>query len=121
MVQAIGQWHARVAVSSDRKPAQADGEYLHQDEAEPEARNARAQHRESGERMVDRFAAPDGGNDAAWNADQHGDAEGEYGEEKRGLGAFGERLSDGSLQEDGLAEIAASELAQPIGELHRQR
>jgi len=40
---------------------------------------------------------------------------------RKNVCAFGERLRDGSLQEDGLAEIAVSELAQPIRELHRQR
>ncbi len=66
-------------------------------------------------------AAPDGGDDAAGNADQHGDANREQRQEERRLRALGERLRHRPLQEDRLAEVASRELAQPVDELHRQR
>lgn len=40
---------------------------------------------------------------------------------KSGLGALEQRLRYRSLEEDGLTQIAVDQLAQPVGELHRQR
>ncbi len=116
------QRHARLAVARDREPAEAHGEDLHQDQAEPEARDARAQHREAGEapgrtpcRATRRRRCRTGMPIA--RGDQHR----EQREEEGRLRALGERLRHRPLEEDRLAEIAARELAQPVRVLHRQR
>ena len=122
VMEPVGERHARVAVARDRKPAEGDGEDLHQDQAEPEARDARrrasrtpentwsiARPRQTAETM------PHG------NADQRRDGDRKERQEERRLGPLPERLRDRTLQEDRLAEIAARQLLQPVGELHRQR
>jgi hypothetical protein len=121
MMQAIAQRHAGIAVARDGKPAEADRKDLHQDQAEPEAGDARAQHGESRKELIDGLAAPDRGDDAAGNADQRRDDDRKESEEKGRLGALEQRLSYRSLQKDRLAQVAMDQLRQPIAELQRQR
>jgi hypothetical protein len=111
----------RLAVARDREPAQRHGEDLHQHQTEPEAGNARPEHRKTGEDLVDRTATVHGGHEAARHTDRGGDRDRHQREQGGGLGPLPQRLQDRPLQEDRLAQVAVRELAQPQHELHRQR
>ena len=121
VMQPIAQGHTRIAVARHRKPAERDGEDLHQDEAEPETRDACAQHREPREELIDGLAAPYCRDDAAGNTDERRDQDRKQRQEEGWLRAFGQRLRHRPLQKDRLAQIAVGQLAQPVDELQRQR
>src|ERR1022692_3477193 len=106
MMQPLGQRRTGIAVARHRKPAEADRKDLHENQAEPEARNARAEHRETREKLIDRPAAPHGGNDPAGDPDQRRDDDRKEGKKKSRLGALEQRLRYRSLQKDRLAQIA---------------
>ncbi len=78
VLQALAEGGAGVAIARGREPAELDREELDQDQAEPEARDAGAQHRHAAHRLVGRAAAPDGGRHAGRDADQRRDADREY-------------------------------------------
>ncbi len=78
------------AASPDRQPAELDGKHNREQRPEPEVRNRDTDERQRHRAVVDGRAAPDGGDDAERQRNQHGD--GHRGE--RELGGGGHALEN---------------------------
>ncbi|KAG1443388.1 hypothetical protein G6F57_018112 [Rhizopus arrhizus] len=117
--QARGQRCIGAAIARHGQPAQLHRENLHQQQAQPEARHAGGEHRERQHRLIQRGAAFDGGQDPHRQRDGAGDQERHQRQQDRRFRAVGQRRQHGLVHEDGLAQVALRQLAQPRQVLDR--
>ena len=121
VVQPLQEGRIRAAITGGREPARADREDLDEHQPQPEARHACRHHGEGDDDLVEKRAAPDGGEHADRQRDRHRDEDREQRQEEGRFGARGERLRHRLVQEDRLAEITPEDAADELPVLHDQR
>ncbi|MNS52412.1 hypothetical protein D3C72_851260 [compost metagenome] len=121
MIHALKEARARTAITRYREHIEPDGEDLHEDEAEPEAWNARRQHRNGGGGLIHEGTAPVSGIDADRKRDDAGDQQRKDRQEEGRLRPVQQGRSNRHVEKDRLAEIALQQLADIIDILHAKR
>jgi len=104
-----------------RQPAQVDGEDLDQHIADHEYRDRETDHRQAHHEAVDPGAVLPGCDHPERNRDQDAENEGRYRDADRGLDPLADHLQDRHVRNQGHAEIAMQQLADPGEELLVER
>ena len=104
-----------------RKPAQVDGKDLDQDIADHEHRHREADHRQSHHEAVDPGAVLPCRDDAERHRDGDGKDDGRQRDADRGFDALADHLQHRHIRDQGNAEIAMQQLADPGEELGIER
>ncbi len=121
MIHALEEACAWTSISRDREHIEPDGEELHEDEAEPEAWNARRQHRNGGGGLIHEGTAPVSGINADGKRDGTGDQQRKDRQEEGRFRPIQKCCADRHVEKDRLAEIALQQLPDIIDILHAKR
>ncbi|MNL36001.1 hypothetical protein D3C87_1580660 [compost metagenome] len=121
VIHALEEACARTAISRHREHIEPDSEELHEDQAKPEARNARRQHRNGCRCLIHEGTAPVSGIDADGKRDGTGDQQRKDRQEEGRFRPIQKRRSNRHVEEDRLAEITAQQLPDIVDILHAER
>ena len=108
-------------VALHRQPSELDREQIDQQVADDEHRHREADHRQHHDGAVDPRRGLPGGEHAERDGDDNCQQERRGGQRYGRLDALRDQLVDGLMREDGDAEIASENPADPAHELHGQR
>ena len=107
--------------SADRQPAELDGKHDREQRPQPEVRNRDADERQRHRAVVDGRAAPDGGDDAERQRNQHGDGHRRERQLRGRRHALENLLQHRLIVPQRHAEIAARQPLEKRSVLHEQR
>ena len=100
-----------------RQPAQRHGEHIDADQSEPEIRYGKADQGKRHDRLVSPAAMFDRSDDAGANPERDGDGEGQQRQRQRHRQPFEDGVGDAAVEQEGLAQITAQEIAIPAEQL----